>query len=78
MLAPDLHALIFPKAWTAVTSWCLGVCKSRVGHCWQVLEFAIKKEMTLEMWTDRQDKIQAFFGPGVQANIKKTDQVPFH
>lgn len=31
--------------------------------------------MTLEMWTDRQDKIQTFFGPGVQADIQKTDQV---
>ena len=31
--------------------------------------------MTLEMWTDRQDKIQNFFGPGVQADIQKTDQV---
>lgn len=39
-----------------------------------VLEFSIKKEMTLEMWTDRQDKIQTFFGPGVQAHIEKTDQ----
>lgn len=39
-----------------------------------VLEFQIRKEMTLEMWTDRQDKIQNFFGPGVQADIQKTDQ----
>lgn len=46
--------------------------------CWQVLEFSIKKEMTLEMWTDRQDKIQTFFGPGVQADIQKTDQVCAH
>ena len=42
---------------------------------WQVLEFKIRKEMTLEMWTDRQDKIQTFFGPGVQADIQKTEQV---
>lgn len=27
------------------------------------------------MWTDRQDKIQTFFGPGVQADIQKTEQV---
>ena len=41
----------------------------------QVLEFETKKEMTLEMWTDRQEKIQAFFGPGVLADIKQTGQV---
>ena len=41
----------------------------------QVLEFQIRKEMTLEMWTDRQDKIQTFFGPGVIADIQKTQQV---
>lgn len=41
----------------------------------QVLEFETKKEMTLEMWTDRQEKIQAFFGPGVSADIKQTGQV---
>ncbi len=29
----------------------------------------------MEMWTDRQDKIQTFFGPGVQADVQKTDQV---
>lgn len=39
-----------------------------------VLEFQIRKEMTLEMWTDRQDKIQTFFGPGVQAEIQKTEK----
>ena len=42
---------------------------------WQVLEFETKKEMTLEMWTDRQDKIQTFFGPGVTADIEKSKQV---
>lgn len=42
---------------------------------WQVLEFRIRKEMTMEMWTDRQDKIQSFFGPGVQADIQKTNEV---
>ena len=40
----------------------------------QVLEFETKKEMTLEMWTDRNDKIEKFFGPGVKANIEKTEQ----
>lgn len=42
---------------------------------WQVLEFRTRKEMTMEMWTDRQDKIQTFFGPGVQADIQKTNEV---
>ena len=41
----------------------------------QVLEFRIRKEMTLEMWTERQEKIQTFFGPGVQADIQKTEEV---
>lgn len=41
----------------------------------QVLEFRIRKEMTLEMWTERQEKIQTFFGPGVQADIQKTGEV---
>ena len=45
--------------------------------CIQVLEFQIRKEMTLEMWTDRQDKIQTFFGPGVQAEIQKTEKVAY-
>ena len=31
--------------------------------------------MTLEMWTERQEKIQTFFGPGVQADIQKTEEV---
>ena len=39
------------------------------------MEFETKKEMTLEMWTDRHDKIEKFFGPGVNADIQKTDQV---
>lgn len=39
-----------------------------------VLEFRTRKEMTMEMWTDRQDKIQSFFGPGVQADIQKTNE----
>ncbi|KAL3153495.1 hypothetical protein ABBQ38_011826 [Trebouxia sp. C0009 RCD-2024] len=39
-----------------------------------VLEFRTRKEMTMEMWTDRQDKIQTFFGPGVQADIQKTNE----
>ena len=34
--------------------------------------------MTLEMWTERQEKIQTFFGPGVQADIQKTDEVHSH
>lgn len=39
-----------------------------------VLEFKIKPDMTMEMWTDRQQKIESFFGPGIKANIKQTDK----
>lgn len=35
-----------------------------------VLEFRVKKDMTEKMWTDRQGKIQTFFGPGVTADIE--------
>ena len=41
----------------------------------QVLEFQTKPDMTMEMWTDRQQKIQGFFGPGIKADIQKTDKV---
>ncbi|KAL4419968.1 hypothetical protein ABPG75_007066 [Micractinium tetrahymenae] len=40
-----------------------------------VLEFATKKEqMTQEMWDQRQEKIQSFFGPGIVATLSPTDQ----
>ena len=28
-----------------------------------------RRDMTLEMWTERQAKIQTFFGPGIKAEI---------
>jgi hypothetical protein len=34
-----------------------------------VLEFETKKEMTMDMWTDRVDKIESFFGPGIKAKV---------
>mgnify|MGYP002632008796 CR=1 FL=1 len=34
-----------------------------------ILEFDTKPEMTLEMWTDRKDKIEGFFGPGIIAGV---------
>lgn len=40
-----------------------------------VLEFRTKKEqMTQEMWDQRQEKIQSFFGPGVIAKLIPTEQ----
>ncbi|KAL4420116.1 hypothetical protein ABPG77_000287 [Micractinium sp. CCAP 211/92] len=40
-----------------------------------VLEFATKKEqMTQEMWDQRQEKIQSFFGPGIVATLTPTEQ----
>lgn len=37
-----------------------------------VLEFETKKDMTMEMWTDRLDKIESFFGPGIKAKVSST------
>ncbi len=34
-----------------------------------VLEFETKKDMTMDMWTDRVDKIESFFGPGITAKV---------
>ncbi len=31
--------------------------------------------MAFEEWTSRQDKFQSFFGPGVNASLKETEQV---
>ena len=42
---------------------------------WQVLEFAKKPEMSFEEWTNRQEKFQSFFGPGVIASLQETKQV---
>ena len=41
----------------------------------QILEFTTKKDMSLDMWTSRQQKIESFFGPGVTAKINSTEQV---
>jgi Protein of unknown function (DUF2854) len=35
-----------------------------------VLDFDTSKDMKLEMWTDRKDTIQTFFGPGIKAEIE--------
>jgi hypothetical protein len=43
-----------------------------------ILEFTTKKDMTLEMWTDRQSKIQTFFGPGVVAEIESPAERQVH
>ena len=45
---------------------------------WQVLEFAKKPEMSFEEWTNRQEKFQSFFGPGVIASLQETKQVHLH
>lgn len=34
-----------------------------------MLEFETKKDMTMDMWTDRLDKIESFFGPGIKAKV---------
>ncbi|CAL5218393.1 g66 [Coccomyxa viridis] len=36
-----------------------------------VLEFETKKDMTMDMWTDRVDKIESFFGPGITAKVNE-------
>lgn len=36
-----------------------------------VLEFETKKDMTMDMWTDRLDKIETFFGPGINAKVNQ-------
>ena len=44
--------------------------ETKDGRYCLVLEFQTKKDMTMEMWTDRQSKIQTFFGPGVTAELE--------
>ena len=34
-----------------------------------MLEFETKKDMTMDMWMDRLDKIESFFGPGIKAKV---------
>ena len=48
--------------------------ETREGRYCLVLIFQIKKEMTLEMWTSRQSKIQTFFGPGITADIESPEE----
>eukprot|EP00891_Asterochloris_glomerata_P003236 jgi/Astpho2/3236/Aster-05758 len=43
-------------------------------HYALILEFTTKKDMSLDMWTSRQQKIESFFGPGVTAKISSTEQ----
>ncbi|KAK9837026.1 hypothetical protein WJX81_008102 [Elliptochloris bilobata] len=38
-----------------------------------VLEFQVKPAMTTEMWTDRLERIQNFFGPGIRAKVKRSE-----
>ena len=40
-----------------------------------VLEFEKKPGMPAEDFTSRQDKFQNFFGPGITADLKETEQV---
>lgn len=40
-----------------------------------VLEFQKKPGMPAEDFTSRQDKFQNFFGPGIVADLKETEQV---
>jgi len=47
----------------------------RAGAYTLVLEFATKKDqMTDDMWVERQDKIQSFFGPGILVELTPTAQ----
>ncbi len=43
-----------------------------------VLEFETKKDMTMEMWTDRLDKIESFFGPGIKAKVSSASWQACH
>lgn len=35
-----------------------------------VLEFETKEQMTLDMWESRKGKIESFFGPGINAEVR--------
>jgi hypothetical protein len=40
----------------------------------QVLDFSVRPDMDYGWWTQRQEKFQSFFGPGVVAEVtKKSD-----
>lgn len=47
----------------------------RDGRYALVLEFETNKDqMTDDMWDSRQEKLQAFFGPGIIAELKSTEK----
>ena len=44
--------------------------EARGGAYTLVLEFETKEQMTFDMWESRLGKIQAFFGPGISAEVR--------
>ncbi len=61
-----------PRRFTPIL---MGVREEAVeGSYTLVLEFAKRKEMPAEDFTSRVDKFQSFFGPGVIADMKETEQ----
>lgn len=60
--------------------------EAREGAYTLVLEFETKEQMTFDMWESRLGKIQSFFGPGVNAEVRawlahapcSCDDVSFH
>ncbi|EIE23672.1 hypothetical protein COCSUDRAFT_66039 [Coccomyxa subellipsoidea C-169] len=47
--------------------------EAREGAYTLVLEFETKEQMTLEMWETRLNKIETFFGPGINAEVVPVD-----
>lgn len=43
--------------------------EAREGSYTLVLEFETKEQMTLDMWETRVNKIETFFGPGINAEV---------
>jgi hypothetical protein len=43
--------------------------EAREGSYTLVLEFETKEQMTLDMWETRVNKIESFFGPGINAEV---------
>lgn len=43
--------------------------EARGGAYTLVLEFETKEQMTLDMWETRVNKIETFFGPGINAEV---------
>jgi hypothetical protein len=44
--------------------------EAREGAYTLVLEFETKEAMGLDMWSSRLGKIQSFFGPGIDAEVR--------